>query len=78
MKCSEFVQEMEAVLDPTTVATLRAELESHLGKCGNCRVVVDTCRKTISFYRDEELQPVPAGLRGRIIEALAEAHRRKP
>ena len=77
MKCSEFVQEMEAVLDPSTVASLRAELEAHLGKCGKCRVVVDTCRKTISFYRDEELQPVPAGLRDRILKALANAPRRK-
>lgn len=47
------------------------EIESHLGSCENCRVVVDTLKKTISLYQTSaEKTNLPDGARQRLFHRL--------
>ena len=47
------------------------EIERHLASCENCRIVVDTLRKTISLYHATAAPPsVPDGVRERLYRRL--------
>ncbi len=48
------------------------ELERHLSECQDCRVVVDTTRKTIELYHTygSEGDPLPDDVRNRLFHRL--------
>ncbi len=46
------------------------ELERHLSECDDCRVVVDTFKKTIELYHTDSTQAVPADVRQRLFKSL--------
>jgi predicted anti-sigma-YlaC factor YlaD len=47
------------------------ELEEHLSECENCRVVVDTLKKTIYLYKTANSKAdVPADVRERLFKRL--------
>jgi anti-sigma factor RsiW len=52
LTCQEIKQQLSGYLDGELDAAVCAELERHLRDCDNCRVVVDTVRKTILLYRE--------------------------
>jgi predicted anti-sigma-YlaC factor YlaD len=60
LNCHEILGNLSAYLDGELEAKLCAEIENHLAECGDCRVVVDTLRKTILLYR--ELGQTPADI----------------
>jgi len=62
---------LNSYLDGELDEALRWDLISHLEKCTDCRVVVDTTRKTIELYCDSEPLPLPADVRQRLNQALA-------
>jgi predicted anti-sigma-YlaC factor YlaD len=49
---------------------LCAEIERHLAECGDCRIVVDTLRKTIMLYRTYGHQDVPNDAKARLVAVL--------
>jgi len=51
------------------------EFETHLRGCNPCRIVVDTVRKTISLYKNEELYEVPLEFHRRMHAVLRERWR---
>lgn len=57
---------IEDELDPE----LCAEIERHLAECGDCRIVVDTLRKTISLYRNYGHEDVPPDAKERLYAVL--------
>jgi predicted anti-sigma-YlaC factor YlaD len=58
-------------IDGTISPELCAELETHLKECKNCRIVVDTTKKTIELYhRDEASVEVPAVMREKLWKRL--------
>ncbi len=69
--CKDFLRELGEYLDESTDSAVRAELERHINECPNCWVVLDTTKKTINIYKGLEAQPLPEGLRARLMEALA-------
>lgn len=74
MNCRELNVELGAYLDGDLSAALRRELEIHLRHCHPCWVLVDTCRCTISIFRQYPAPVVPALLHQRVvlsIQALA-------
>ncbi|MFZ0637573.1 MAG: zf-HC2 domain-containing protein [Candidatus Acidiferrales bacterium] len=79
MKCTNLIEELSSYLDDALDPGLRAELETHLQKCKRCRLVVDTCRKTINIYCNSDAVPLPEDTRNRLHNALREklqrAHR---
>lgn len=70
MQCREMLGALSDYVDGTLEAQLCAEIERHLADCGNCRVVVDTLRKTVYLYRDHGHAEVPADTRARLYAAL--------
>ncbi len=70
MKCTEFLQELTDYLDGKISENLKIELDEHLHWCHECHVVMNTTKKTIEIYRDNELYELPEGLRGRLHDAI--------
>lgn len=72
MNCKGVVEQLSNYLDGELDPALAEELCRHLEACEDCRVVVDTCRKTIQIYCKCEPLPLPTGVRERLERALRE------
>ncbi|MBZ5503233.1 MAG: zf-HC2 domain-containing protein [Acidobacteriia bacterium] len=70
MKCKSIVIELADYLDGALDSSLRASIEQHLEKCSDCRLVVDTTKKTIQIFCNSEPAPLPADIRQRLHDAL--------
>jgi len=57
--CSEFLAELDDLIDDSVTPTLRADLELHLRECEHCVITLNTTRKTIEIYRQHELTSCP-------------------
>jgi hypothetical protein len=68
--CSEFLAELDDLIDETVVGTLRVDLEQHLRECDHCVITLSTTRKTIEVYRRNELYELPVELRARLQAAI--------
>jgi anti-sigma factor RsiW len=49
---------------------LCAKLEAHLAECPDCRVLVDTLRRTIVLYRTQSRPAVPDEVKARLYRVL--------
>ena len=76
MKCKGFLSELADYLDEMLDPALRAEIEEHLSNCKNCRVVVNTTKKTIEIFCNSEPVPLPVDTRERLHVALEKRLRR--
>jgi len=54
--CKDLLSSMSDYIDGSLNDELCVELEKHLSDCNNCRVVVNTLRKTIEIYHDQGSQ----------------------
>jgi hypothetical protein len=68
--CKQFLQELNDYLDPNVDATLKANLESHVNKCPNCFVIVDTTLKTLQVYKGMEAKTIPEDVEARLWMAI--------
>jgi anti-sigma factor (TIGR02949 family) len=69
--CKNLLASISEFVDGDLPADLCAELEKHLAECENCRIVVNTLRKTIELYQEcEEDQPMPNAARERLLTRL--------
>lgn len=49
--CQQLLGSLSDYLDGQLQAELCAELEQHIKDCDNCRVVINTLRKTVELYQ---------------------------
>jgi anti-sigma factor RsiW len=70
IKCTDVFSEISDFLDGSLDEAAKQELREHLKKCHKCKVIVDTCQKTIELYCDGELFPLPQPVRERLHETL--------
>lgn len=70
MTCSEFLAQLDDLIDNHVSAALRADLEEHLHGCEHCVVTLSTTRKTIEIYRKHEIYPLPDAMRDRLQKAI--------
>lgn len=70
MTCSEFLALLDDVLEDKLDASLRADLQKHLYRCGNCEVILNTTRKTIQIYRSNEVYEMPEDLRTKLHDSI--------
>jgi anti-sigma factor RsiW len=70
--CKHVVLQLCDYLDGELDASLLQDLSRHLDHCQDCRIFVDTCRKTVEIYCNTEPLPLPADVRERLERALAE------
>ena len=71
MTCSQFLEELNDYLDDELDEAMRSELERHLSKCPDCRVIWDTTRKTVQIFKGLEPYPISPRLESRLLETLA-------
>lgn len=76
MNCRSIVKELSNYLDEALDTTLKTSIEKHLEHCDDCRVVVDTTKKTIQIYCNSEPAPLPDDTKLRLHEALMKRLRR--
>ncbi len=69
-KCQHLLENMSVYLDGEAPAELCAEIERHLDGCTDCRVVVDTLRKTITLYHELPQPELPPEARLRLYKSL--------
>lgn len=70
MTCSEFLAQLDDLIDDQVTTQLRADLEAHLRDCEHCVITLNTTRKTIEIYRSHELYQLPDTLRERLHSAI--------
>ncbi len=70
MTCTEFLSKLDDYFDGNVDADVLAEVQAHVKKCSHCEVVMDTTRKTISIYRENEVYEFPEELRERLHAAI--------
>jgi anti-sigma factor RsiW len=68
--CTEFLAQLDDLIDGTVTTAMRADLQEHLRGCEHCEVTLNTTRKTIEIYRSHEIYDLPAGLRERLHAAI--------
>jgi anti-sigma factor RsiW len=70
--CQELLSQISDYLDNNIDPLTCEELEKHLADCLNCKVIVDTLRKTVYLYQMQEADiDVPNEVRGRLFKVLS-------
>ncbi|MBI5305344.1 MAG: zf-HC2 domain-containing protein [Chloroflexi bacterium] len=69
-ECEHLLGALSQYLDGEASANVCAEIEKHLADCTNCRVVVDTLRKTILLYREQPKPVLNDDARARLYRSL--------
>ncbi len=72
MTCRKVIQQLSEILDGELEPGLAEQLARHLEHCQDCKLVVDTTRKTIEIYCNTEPMDLPPAVRERLERALAE------
>jgi anti-sigma factor (TIGR02949 family) len=70
--CHDYLQQISEYIDGELDPELCKQLEEHMEGCTNCTVVVNTLKRTIELYQDEENgQALPAEAKKRLFSALS-------
>jgi len=70
VNCKGLIREISAYLDGEVGPELLGDIVRHLERCKDCRLIVDTTRKTIEIYYSSEPLPLPNDVRERLHQAL--------
>jgi anti-sigma factor (TIGR02949 family) len=69
--CHNLISTLSDYIDGELEPELCSELEHHLANCDNCRIVVNTLRKTIDLYKESsEPEQLPEDVRQRLFYRL--------
>jgi len=68
--CQSLLEGISEYIDGTAKDEFCLELERHLSTCENCRVVVDTMKKTVYLYQSSIESDMPSGVRERLFRSL--------
>ena len=74
MECNELIEQLSEFLDPDARAQLCREIEQHLAHCHNCRLYVDSVKKTIVIAQSGSPSTVPIAVSDQLQAALARAY----
>lgn len=69
-ECRHLLAQLGDYVDGEASQAICEEIEHHLAGCNNCRVVVDTLRKTVTLYRTRGPDPVPDDVQERLCRVL--------
>lgn len=59
MDCREIFEGLSEYIDDEMAEKTCKEIERHLEGCENCRVVVNTLRRTVTLYHSIEPESIP-------------------
>ena len=69
-ECKALLGSLSDYVDGTAEDKLCRELERHLAECEDCRIVVDTLRKTVYLYHTNTETNLPVAVRERLFKRL--------
>ena len=71
-RCKALLGSLSDYVDGDLGEELCREIESHIAECQDCRIVVDTLRKTIYLYHKSAIESteVPGAVRDRLFRTL--------
>ena len=70
-ECRYLLDSLSDFIDGTLSSQLCNEIERHMADCENCRIVVDSLRKTIYLYHETAAPlAVPDKVRARLYQRL--------
>ncbi|MGA2820352.1 MAG: zf-HC2 domain-containing protein [Anaerolineales bacterium] len=69
-ECRRLLGSLSAYLDGEIEARVCQAIQAHLASCEDCRVVVDTLRKTISLVHQSPQPVLPLSARQRLFQVL--------
>ncbi len=71
ISCKQLLASIGDYVEGDLAPELCQEIERHISRCENCRVVVDTLNKTITLYHaSAQEDQVPNEVRGRLFQVL--------
>ena len=71
LNCGALLESLSEYVDGVLGDALCKEIESHVADCNDCRVVVDTLKKTIYLYHEtSEKTEIPIDVRERLFHRL--------
>ena len=76
MDCNEVLEQLADYLDDDAREDLCRAIEAHLSRCKDCRLEVDTVRKTIVLYQVDREIPLPSSAFASLEAALAKEYRK--
>ena len=68
--CGELSSQLPDYLDGEAREAICRAIEEHLAECEDCRVVIDTMKKTITLYRQAPMEDVPSDVHSRLVRVL--------
>jgi anti-sigma factor RsiW len=70
--CRDYLQQISEYIDGELDPELCKQLEEHMDGCTNCTVVVNTLKRTIELYQEDEAgQSLPREAKKRLFSALS-------
>lgn len=69
-ECSKYIQDISDYLDGEADQVLCRQLEEHLSKCENCRIMLDSLRQTVVLCRGGKKERLPADIESRLNKAI--------
>lgn len=72
--CEQLQAQLPDYLDGEARAEICRAIEAHLADCDDCRIVVDTLKKTLTLYRSAPREKVSADVHARLVRVLRLDH----
>ena len=69
-RCKDMLGALSDYIDGELEERLCAEIDEHMKECPDCRIVVDTLRKTVLLYRTHGQAEIPQDVLSRVHLAL--------
>lgn len=71
IQCEDVLKNLNDYIDGELDEELCNQIEAHIDSCTNCKVILNTLRKTIELYRkDGERTQLPLAVRQRLFTCL--------
>jgi anti-sigma factor RsiW len=70
LNCKGVIREVSNYIDGELELSAKQELERHLERCGDCKMVVDQTRLTVEVFCDSKPVELPGDVKSRLHEAL--------
>ena len=76
LDCGEVRERLSEFIDGPELDELCRAIEEHLAHCHDCRVEVDTLRRTIVLYQADKEMRAPVAVSARLQAALSKEYQR--
>ena len=70
--CPDYISDLNDYLDGGVSPELCEEIQAHIGRCENCRIMVDTLQQTVKLCREGKEEALPEALENRLNSLLKE------